>query len=108
MKHLERLFTPKNQDNSEKGCLVVSQTFDFNFLPFQGHKNQFSTRHFLFEISRSFQIRSQKRGTRLRRRYYVRLTLKIDLKVKIDGTVKCPPRSWSTFFPNHFFVDKVF
>ena len=31
VKHLERLFTPKNQDNSEKGYLVVSQTFDLNF-----------------------------------------------------------------------------
>ena len=43
VKHLERLFTPKNQ---EKGHLVVSQTFDLNFLPFQGHKNHFSTGHF--------------------------------------------------------------
>ena len=60
VKHLERLFTPKNQDNSEKGHLVVSQTFDLNFLPFQGHKNHFPTGHFLCEICRSFQIRTQK------------------------------------------------
>ena len=53
-------FTRKNQDNSEKGHLVVSQTFDPHFLPFQGHKNHFSTGHFWREISRSFQIRSQK------------------------------------------------
>ena len=60
VKHLERLFTPKNQDNSEKGHVVVSQTFDPNFVPFQGHKNHFSTGQFWREISRSFQIRSQK------------------------------------------------
>ena len=60
VKHLECLFTPKNQENSEKGHLFVSQTFDLNFLPFQGHKNYFSVGHFWREISRSFQIRSQK------------------------------------------------
>ena len=43
---VKRLFTPKNQDNSEKGHLVVSQTFDLNFLPFQGHTNHSSTGHF--------------------------------------------------------------
>ena len=75
MKHLERFFTPKFQDNSEKGDLIVSQTFDFNFLPFQGHKNHFS---------------------------YLHLTLKIDLKVKIDGTVKCLPRSWQPLFKPFF------
>ena len=46
LKHFERLFTPKNQENSEKGHLVVSQQFDLNFLPIQGHKNHFSTGHF--------------------------------------------------------------
>ena len=50
----------QHQDNSEKEQLVVSQTFDLNFLPLQGHKNHFSTGHFLHEIPRSFQIRSQK------------------------------------------------
>ena len=38
--------TEFNLRNSEKGHLVVSQTFDLNFLPFQGHKNHFSTYHF--------------------------------------------------------------
>ena len=33
----------------------------------------------------------------LRKGPYLHLTFEIDLKVKIDGTVKCPPRSWSTF-----------
>ena len=37
------------------------------------------------------------RGSHLRKGSYLNLTLKIDLKVKIDGTVKCPHRSWSTF-----------
>ena len=60
VKHLERLFFPKNQDNSEKGHLVVSQKFDLNFLPFQGRRNHFSTGDFGREISLSFQIRSQK------------------------------------------------
>ena len=46
VKNLERLFTSKNQDNSEKGHLLVSQTSNLNFLPFQGHKNIFSTCHF--------------------------------------------------------------
>ena len=38
----------------------ISQTFDLNFLPFQGHKNHFSIGHFWREISRFFQIRSRK------------------------------------------------
>ena len=50
VKRLERLFTPKNQDNSEKGHVVVSQTFHLNTSPFQGHKNHFSTDHFWREI----------------------------------------------------------
>ena len=37
------------------------------------------------------------RGSHLRKGSYLHLILKIDLKVKIYGTVKCPPRSWSTF-----------
>ena len=37
------------------------------------------------------------RGSYLRKGSYLHLTLKIDLKVKINGTVKFPPRSWSTF-----------
>ena len=41
MKDLERLFIPKNEDISEKGHLVVSQTFDLNLLHLQGYKNNF-------------------------------------------------------------------
>ena len=33
VKHLERLFTPKNQDNSEKGYLVETQTFNSQLSP---------------------------------------------------------------------------
>ena len=94
----KRLFTPKNQVNSE----IVSQTFHLNFLPFQGHKNNFSTGHFWRQISRSFQVRSQNRGSHLRKGSYLHLTLKIDLKIKIDGTVKYLPRSWSTFVSTIF------
>ena len=36
-------------------------------------------------------------GSHLRKESYLHLTLKITFKVKIYGTVKCPPRSWSTF-----------
>ena len=88
---LSVLFTLKNQDNSEKGHLVVSQTFDPNFLPFQGHKNYFSQVIFDVEFSALFKSAVKNRGSHLRKGYNLHLTLKIDLKVKIDGTVKCPP-----------------
>ena len=97
MKHLERLFTPKYQDNSEKGHLVVSQRFDLNFLPFQGHKNHFSAGIFVVKFPDLYKSAVKNRGSRLQKVSYLHLTLKIDLKVKIDGTVKCPPRSLSTF-----------
>ena len=35
------VYPEKNQENSEKGHLVVPQTFDLNFLPFPGHKNHY-------------------------------------------------------------------
>ena len=44
-----------------------------------------------------FKSAVKNRGSHLRKGSYIHLTLKINLKVKIDGTVKCPPRSWSTF-----------
>ena len=105
--HLERLFTPKNQDNSEKGHLVVSQTFDLNFLPLQGHKNHFSNVIFDVKFPALFKSAVKNRGSHLREGSYLHLTLKIDLKVKIYGIVKCP-QSWSTFVRTIFFVDKVF
>ena len=40
-----------------------------------------------------FKSASKNRGSHLRKWSYLHLTVKIDLKVKIDGTVKCPPRS---------------
>ena len=36
-------------------------------------------------------------GSHLRKEPYLHSTLEIDLKVKIYGTVKCPPRFWSIF-----------
>ena len=83
VKHLERLFTQKNQDNSEKGHLVVSQTFDLNFLPFQGHKNHFSTGHFWREFPALLKSAVKNRGAQLGKESYLHLTLKIDLKVKL-------------------------
>ena len=44
-----------------------------------------------------FKSAVKSRSSHLRKGSYLCLTLKIDLKVKIDGTVKCTPRSWSTF-----------
>ena len=102
MKDLERLITPKNEENSEKGHLVVSRTFGLDFLPFQGHKKHFSTGHFYVKFPALFKSAVKNRGSHLRKGFYLHLTLKIDLKVKIDGTVKCPPRSWSTFIQTIF------
>ena len=48
------------------------------------------------------------RGSHLRKGSYLHLTLKIDLMVKIDGTVKCPPRSRSTFVRTIFLKIKYF
>ena len=91
VKHLEHLFTSKNQDNSEKGHLVVSQTFDLKFLPFQGHKTIFS--HVIFDVKFPdlFKSAVKNKVSYLRKGSYLHLILKIELKVK------CPPRSWSTF-----------
>ena len=86
VKHLERLFSPKIQDNPEKGHLVVSQTFDLNFFTL---------------------LRSQKPFFH-KSLHLIHLTLKIDLKVKIYGTVKCPSRSWSTFVRTFFSWIKYF
>ena len=44
-----------------------------------------------------FKFAVKNRGSHLRKGAYLHLTLKIDLKVKIYGTVKRPSRSWSTF-----------
>ena len=96
MKHLERLFTPKNQDNSEKGHLIVSQTFALNFLPFQGDKTIIRQVIFGVKFPALFKAAVKNSCIHLRKGFYLYLTLKIDIKVKIYGTVKCPPRSWST------------
>ena len=44
-----------------------------------------------------FKSAFKNRGSHLRKESYLHLTTKIDLKVKIDDTVKSPPQSWSTF-----------
>ena len=44
-----------------------------------------------------FKSAVKNRGSHSRKRSYLHLTLKIGLKVKNNGTVKCPSRSWSTF-----------
>ena len=49
-----------------------------------------------------FKSAIKNRGSHLRKGSYLHLTLKIDLKVKIDGTDKCPTRSWSTFVQTIF------
>ena len=97
MKHLERLFTPKNEDNSEKVHRVVSQTFDLDFLPSQGHKTIFPRVIFDVKFPALFESAVRNRGSYLRKGSYLNFALKIDLRVKIDGTVKFPPRSWLTF-----------
>ena len=84
MKHLERLFTPKNQDNAEKGHLVVSQTFDLNFLPFQGHKNHFAQDIFDVKFPSLFKSAVKNRGSHLRKDSYLHLTLKISMFLEIQ------------------------
>ena len=44
-----------------------------------------------------FKSAVKNRGSHLRKGSYLHLTLKIDLKVKINVTFTCPPRSWSIF-----------
>ena len=56
-----------------------------------------------------FKSAVKNRGYRLRKgSSFLYLTLKIYLKVKIDSTVKCPPRSWSTFVQTIFSQIKYF
>ena len=49
-----------------------------------------------------FKSAVKNRGSYIRKVSYLHLTLEIDLKVKIDGTVKRPLRSWSTFVQTIF------
>ena len=55
--------------------------------------------HVIFDVKfpALFKSAGKNRGSHLRKASYLHLILKIDLKVIIDGTVKCLPRSWSTF-----------
>ena len=55
-----------------------------------------------------FKSAVKNRGSCLRKGSYLHLTLKIELKVKIGGTDKCPPRSWSTFVRTIFSSIKCF
>ena len=55
-----------------------------------------------------FKSAVKNRGPHLRKGSYLHLTLKTDLKVKIDGTVKCPLRPWSTFVRTIFSQIKYF
>ena len=58
----------------------------------------------IFDVKFPFLFKTavQNRGSHLWKGPCLHLTLKIDLKVKIDGTVKCPPRSWSTIIRTIF------
>ena len=85
--------TLKKQENSEKGRLVVSQIFDLKFLPFQGHKNHFPQIIIDVKFPALSKSAVKSSGSHLIKGSYLHLTLKIDLKVKIDGTVKCLPGS---------------
>ena len=55
-----------------------------------------------------FKSAVKNRGSHLRKGSYLHLTLKIYLKVKIDSTVKFPPRSWLTFLRTIFSLIKYF
>ena len=55
-----------------------------------------------------FKCAVKNRGSHLRKESYLYLTLKIDLKLKIDDSVKGPPRSWSTFVRTIFSSIKYF
>ena len=65
MKHLERLFTLKNQDNSEKGHLFASQTFDLNFYLSKITKTIFPPIIFDVKFPALFKSAVKNRGSRL-------------------------------------------
>ena len=54
---------------------------------------------FIFQVKFPdlFKSAVENRGSHLRKGSYLHLTLKIELKVKVNGIVKFLPRSWSTF-----------
>ena len=52
---------------------------------------------FYLKFPALFKSAIKNRGCHWRKGSYLHLALQIDLKVKIDGTIKCPSRSWSTF-----------
>ena len=79
-----------------------------NFYLSQVTKTIFPQVIFYVKFPALFKYAVKNRGSHLKKGSYLHLTFKIDLKVKIDGTVKCPPRSWSTFVQAIFSWIKYF
>ena len=102
MKDLERLFTPKPKTIQKKGIWSFLRHLTLIFYLSEVTKTIFPQVIFDVEFPDLFKSAVKNRDSLLRKESYLHFLLKIVLKVKIDGTVKCPPRSWSTFVQTIF------
>ena len=99
--HLEN--SPEGHDGQGDVHLNISSTFVLFFRHLTSifylskvTKTVFPQVIFDMKFPALFKSAVKNRGSHLKKGSYLHLTLKIDLKVIIDDTVKCPPRSWST------------
>ena len=92
------VFLPrKTKTIQKKGIWSFLRHLSLIFYLYMVTKTIFSQVIFDVKFPALFKSAGKNRGSHSRKGPYLNLTLKIDLKVKIDGTVKCLPRSWSTF-----------
>ena len=103
------VFLPrKTKTTQKKGICSFLRHFTLIFYLPKVIKTIFPQVIFDVKFPALFKSAVENRGSHLRKGSYLHLTLKIDLKVKIDGTLKCPPSVLINICLNHFFVDKVF
>ena len=92
----------------KKGIWSILRDFILIFYLCKVTKSIFPQVIFDVKFSALFKSAVKNRGSNLRKGFYLHLTLKIDVKVKIDGTVKYPSWSWSTFVQTIFSQIKYF
>ena len=92
------VFLPrKTKTIQKKGIWSFLRHLTLIFYFIKATKNIFPPVIFNVNFPALLKAAAKTRGSNLRKESYLYLTLKIEVKVKIDGTVKYPPQSWSTF-----------
>ena len=100
--HLERWFTQKTKTIQKKGIWSFLRHLTLIFYLSKATKTIFP--QVIFDVKFPALLKSAvKNGdSHLRKGPYLHLTLKIDPKVKIGGTVKCPPSPSQPLFEPFF------